>query len=106
MVITYTWIISQLNCVPHEDGYQNVVQTVHWQLNGVEDTYTGSVYGTVALPGPGQPFTDYADLTEPQVVGWVEDALGPEQVLMFKENIAQQIANQINPPIVTLPLPW
>lgn len=106
MAITYTWIISQLDCIPSEDGYQNVVQTVHWRLRGVDGGHSAEVYGSVALPGPGQPFTSYTDLTQDQVVGWVETALGPEQVLEYQANIAQQIASQINPPIVTPPLPW
>lgn len=106
MSVVYTWIISQLDCIPNEDGYQNVVQTVHWRLDGTEDGYGGNVYGTAVLPGPGQPFTNYEDLTQDQIVGWVEEALGPERVLQFQENIVQQIANQVNPSIVTPPLPW
>jgi hypothetical protein len=36
----------------------------------------------------------------------VQDALGEEQVASYEANVAQQIENQINPPVVTPPLPW
>lgn len=106
MAIIYTWEIAQLDCAPEQDGYPNVVQTVHWRLRGAQDSYAADVYGTVGLPGPGQPFTSYDELTQTHVEGWVEDALGAEQVQAFKDNIAAQIANLITPPVVTPPLPW
>lgn len=105
MAITYTWIISQLECKPEQDGLTNVVTTVHWRLRGVESEHTAEVYGSVALPGPGEPFTSYESLTQAQVEGWVESALG-EQVQQYRDNIATQIAALINPPIVRPALPW
>lgn len=106
MAITYTWIIAQLDCVPEQDGHANVVTTVHWRYAAAWRGWTAEVYGSVALPGPGQPFTDYADLTQAQVEGWVEAALGEEQVQEYRNNIVSQIAALINPPVVRPPLPW
>jgi hypothetical protein len=51
-------------------------------------------------------FTPYEDLTLAQVVGWVQDALGENQVASYEANVAQQIADQIDPPVVAPPLPW
>lgn len=108
MAITYNWVISKLECKPHEGDVADVVVNVHWTLEGTDGEYTANVYGTVSTKPyePGEPFTPYEDLTKEQVVGWVEEALGAEQVQQYKDNIAGQIANQINPPIVTPPLPW
>jgi hypothetical protein len=107
MATTYTWVINALDCYPEADGEQDVVFTVHWTLNGIDGDYTGSVYGTVGVNlNPDAPFTPYADLTEAQVMGWVEDALGEEQVAAYESNVAQQISDAINPPVVTPPLPW
>lgn len=108
MSITYNWTISQLECKPQEDNVQDVVVTIHWRLDGADGEYSAGVYGSVATKPyeAGAPFIPYADLTQEIVVGWVEEALGEEQVQAYKENIAGQIANQINPPIVTPPLPW
>ena len=107
MTATYTWTVVQMDCYPEVDGETDVVFTVHWTLTGVDGDYTGSVYGSQALTlDPGAPFTPYADLTEAQVIGWVQAAMGAEQVAVYEANVAGQIANQINPPVVTPPLPW
>ena len=107
MAITYTWTVIQMDCYPEVDGETDVVFTVHWTLTGTDGTYTGSVYGSQGVSiDPDAPFTPYADLTEAQVIGWVQDAMGPEQVAAYEASVAGQVANQINPPVVTPPLPW
>lgn len=107
MANTYTWLIERMDCVPQEDGHTDVVMTVHWRQNATDGTYNASVYGTVGLTyTPDSPFTPYADLTQPQVIGWVQDALGPEQCAQIAATLDTQIANQVNPPVVTPPLPW
>ena len=107
MAITNTWTISQLECYPEYEGQPDVVTVVHWRLTGTDGEYTGSVYGSIGLTlDPDAPFTPYASLTQDQVIGWVKDALGAEQVAAYEANVAQQIADQINPPVVTPPLPW
>ena len=107
MAITNTWGVVQLDCYPEYEGETDVVFTVHWTLNGTDGTYNGSVYGSVGLTlDEGATFTPYDQLTEAQVIGWVQDALGDEQVAAYEANVAQQIANQANPPVVAPPLPW
>jgi hypothetical protein len=107
MTITNTWNVLQMDAYPEKDGEEDVVFTVHWTLTGTDGTYNGSVYGSVGVNvDPEEPFTPYEDLTQEQVIGWVKDALGEDQVASYEENVAQQIENQINPPIVTPPLPW
>ena len=107
MAITNTWSVVQMDAYPEADGETDVVFNVHWTLTGVDGEYTGSVYGSQAVSlDPEAPFIPYADLTEAQVIAWVQDAMGAEQVAAYEANVAQQIANQINPPVVTPPLPW
>jgi hypothetical protein len=96
-----------MDAYPEADGETDVVFNVHWTLTGTDGEYTGSVYGSQGLTlDPDAPFTPYAELTEGQVVGWVQDALGEEQVAAYEANVASQIEAQINPPVVTPPLPW
>jgi hypothetical protein len=96
-----------MDAYPELDGETDVVFTVHWRLNGTDGTYNGSVYGSVGVTlDEGASFTPYADLTQAQVIGWVQAALGEEQVTAYEANVAQQIESQINPPVVTPPLPW
>ena len=107
MPITNTWSVVQMDAYPELDGETDVVFSVHWQLNGTDGTYNGSVYGSVGVTlDEGATFTPYASLTQAQVIGWVQDALGEEQVAAYEASVAQQIADQQDPPVVTPPLPW
>lgn len=100
-----------MDAYPELDGETDVVFTVHWTLSGTETisgtVYNGGVYGSVGVTlDEGGTFTPYDQLTEAQVIGWVQDALGEDQVTAYEANVAQQIADQANPPVVTPPLPW
>ena len=107
MAVSYQWNVQQMDAYPELDGEIDVVFTVHWTLTGTDGTYTGSVYGSVGVTvDPDAPFTPYADLTQAQVIGWVQSALGAEQVAAYEANVVTQIADQIDPPVVTPPLPW
>lgn len=107
MAITNTWAVVQMDAYPEFEGNADVVFTVHWTLTAVEGEYTGYSYGTVGLTlDPEATYVPYANLTEAQVIGWVKGALGEEQVASLEANVAQQIANQINPPVVHPALPW
>ena len=107
MAIVNTWNVVAMDCYPEVDGEKDVVFTVHYTLNGVDGEYTGSVYGSVGVTlDAGSTFVPYADLTLDQVVGWVQDALGEEQVASLEANVTQQIEDAQNPKVVTPPLPW
>ena len=108
MAITYNWIISAMDVVPKEGELVNVVSVVHWRRQGTEvvdgKTYTAEVYSTYSCPSPSSTdFTAYPDLTQAQVESWLNAGL---DVPSIDQNIATQIEQQINPPVVTPPLPW
>ena len=105
MSTVITWSISQLNCVPQAPEGANYVVTAHWQCTGVDGQYTGQVYSNCSFPVVQEPtFTPYADLTLDQVLGWCW-ANGVDKDAT-EAAVEQQIQNQINPPIVSPPLPW
>ena len=107
MTVTNTWAVVQMDAYPELDGETDVVFTVHWTLTATDGTYTAGVYGSVGVTvDPDAPFTPYADLTEAQVIGWAQSAMGAEQVAAYEANLTLQIENLINPPVVTPPLPW
>lgn len=104
---TYSWVIERLDCYTERDGHDDVVFTIHWRLNAQDGEYSASGYGTVGLTySATQPFTPYEDLTEAQVLGWLLAALGPDQIAQMEAALAANIAAQINPPVVSPPLPW
>ena len=97
-----------MNCVPQEGQLIDVVSIVHWTREATQ--YVGaepivvSVYGTMTCQTPSDTdFTAYPDLTYEQVCGWLDAGL---DVVSLDANLDAQIENIINPPIVTLPLPF
>jgi hypothetical protein len=100
-----TWVIEQMWVKPQEDGQTDVVVTAAWRCNGVEESYTGTVYGTAGFTlQQGGDFTPYDQLTQEQVLGWCwENGVDKDAT---EANVAKQIEDQINPPITTPPLPW
>jgi hypothetical protein len=102
---TFTWNILQLDCLPQSAEGADYVVTAHWQCNGVDGGYSGSAYSTCSFAVvQGEQFVPYADLTQDQVLGWCW-ANGVDKDAT-EAAVEQQIQNQINPPIVSPPLPW
>jgi hypothetical protein len=107
-MIEHYWIISSMDTAPSEDGLTDVVKTVHWRRDAKEidgdKEYIGDIYGAMGCAAPDpMAYTPYADLTFDQVCTWLEANLDTAALDMALDS---QIANQKNPPIVNLPLPW
>lgn len=104
----FQWVIAALNCAVESEGLSNVINVIHWRYNATQvdgdKTWFADTYGAngVAQPNP-QNFIPYADVTEAEVIGWLEAILPVEAMQLSLEN---NIALQINPVEVTLPLPW
>lgn len=98
------WSISQLDrTLP--DG---VVYTAHWRVSKTDGDASASVYGTISFPAkdPSDPtFVPYDQLTEAQVMDWVKDAMGAEQVAAHEASVAAQIDKQKNP-TTAAGVPW
>jgi hypothetical protein len=111
-MITLSWIIERLLVRKVEGTYSDVVITADWRCNGIETigtgddekTYSGTCYGSASFAAPTDSFTPYEDLTEQQVLDWCFSN-GVDQAAI-EANVAAQIENQINPPIIAPPLPW
>ena len=96
---TYLWTISQMDRLT-ADGF---VVTVHYNVSATDGTYNASTYGTVGYQEqPGETFTPYDQLTEAQVVGWVQTSLGKDDV---EASLQSQIDAQINP-VQESGVPW
>lgn len=109
MSATITWTVTAMDCYPQAEGQTDVVFTVHWTCSGTQTAngtdYASSVYSTCAVTyQAGTPYTPYSDLTQNQVLGWIW-ASGVDQAAT-EAAVQTQIDNQINPPVVTPPLPW
>lgn len=99
-----SWIIERLLTKPVEGSLTDVVITADWRCNGSQDSYSGTCYGSCSFAPPTEGFTPYPDLTEQQVLDWCFSN-GVDKIAI-EANVSLQIQNQINPPVVVLPLPW
>jgi len=103
----YTWIVDSLDCFPNLDNQSNVVSNIHWRVNGTDGTNFATVYGSQPLTyEAGNTFISYQNLTQENVISWLQVAMGAEQMATIQTSLANQLAILSNPPIVTLPLPW
>ena len=89
---------------PVEGSNTDVVITADWRCNGSQDNYSGTCYGSCSFAPPSGSLTPYEDLTQEQVLSWCF-ANGVDKTAI-EANVTLQIENQINPPVVALPLPW
>ena len=102
--MTILWIIERLLVKPTEGTLTDVVITADWRCNGSQDTYSGTCYGSCSFQPPSGSFTPYEELTEAQVLQWCYEN-GVDKTAI-EANVTAQINDQINPPVVVLPLPW
>jgi len=108
MATIYNWVISQMEEKPKEGTLLDVVTKVYFirsaNLDFEGKTYYSKYYGSYDCPSPSSTdYTAYPDLTENQVIGWLETGL---DVNVINAQLDAQIEEQINPPIIALPLPW
>ena len=104
----YTWQFPALEAYPTYEGLTDAVFSMHWRLTANDGAgHTAEIYGEQRT-GPIDPadFIPFADLTKAEVQGWLETELGADVVANMKTGLDAAIANQINPPTVTLAPPW
>lgn len=105
--VNYTWNFNPLEAYPTASGEDNVVFLVHWQLYGSTGSYQGSVIGTQAVSyETSSVFIPFNDLTYDIVYNWMTASMGLEQMAAYEASVAQQIENQINPPVLIETSPW
>ena len=97
-MINYTWQVVQMDRQV-ADGF---VTTVHYNVSAVDEEFTASTYGTVGFTQEEMDYVPFEQLTQEQVIGWVQDSLGKDKV---EAALATQIEAQKNP-VSESGLPW
>jgi hypothetical protein len=106
---TFKWVVSSMDSYPKTaDDLTDVICTIHWryQAEQVENdkTYFAEVYGTLSVPSPDPAdFVPYDQVTYEMVCSWLENGLDTKSL---NENLQSQIEDQINPKVISLPLPF
>ena len=103
-MITYSWQIVSMPSYAQIDGQSDVVFQVNWQCQAQDGQYSAVSVGSVPVAyTAGSPFTPYDQLTQEQVWGWINPSIDRPEI---EANLAAMIDAQMNPPVVTPPLPW
>lgn len=104
-MITYNKLINSLQCYSSIDGYTDVVFTINWTFVATENNLNASLPCSTQVPViAGQEFIPYADLTEAQVLAWIDEYTAPEIMQSYMDQLAGNIEQQKT--IVNPPLPW
>ena len=115
MSITWSYHICQMGT--ENTPKPNTVTQIKAYIYGIDDATgknTTEVFMVTLPPADSGNFIDYSELTESQVLTWVESSLGDDQVAYYKSEIEKKIKhmndtaagvntdNIYAPP----PLPW
>ncbi len=105
----YTWKITGLKTKDINGKPSAIVQT-YWQKigtdeNGNEGTFAGATPFTVDPTDDSGPFKPFSDLTEADIIAWIQTVVvgGYEEHVNGK--IAEQIEQKIKP-VTDAKLPW
>lgn len=110
MAITYEWDVKTCDVYPSKSSKSNVVHNVHWRLTAEDNAnqdadgnnITASVYGSQGLDVSDlSSFINWSDLTSSDVQGWVEAAIGADEVTVMKAGLDAQIGQIVSPSSVT-----
>ena len=105
---TCTWKITSMSVLPKQGGETNVVVQALYIVTGIRSGVTANFESAQQFTYTDGEFTPYEDLTEEQVIGWIQSALGENGVNSIYACIDGQINSILNPPPTpqSEPLPW
>jgi hypothetical protein len=83
------------------------ITVAHWTVSKTDGDVTVSSYGAQGFqPDPqAEGFVAFPQVTEAQVIGWIQDAMGTEGVASLEASLDAQIA-QIKTPSTATGMPW
>lgn len=97
-----TWQVLNCHYIKNLDGHTNVVDEVYFLVTAANapphPSLIGRFPGSVSLrPLDLDPFTEWENLTEAEVLGWVQGILGPARVTGLEAQVAGSVAEDANP---------
>jgi hypothetical protein len=88
-----TW---KINTLEYTNDNDKGVVTAHWDVTLTDGDYSARRYGSASFQpdASSDDYTPFEDLTEEQVIGWVQSTLDVEEV---ENSLLAQIEEQKNP---------
>ena len=101
------WSIKSMVVNPQINGKTNVVVQANWLAELEQNGCSAQTSGCQQF-NLGESFTPYENLIESQVIGWVKESLGNDQVTNIEADLTQTISDKLNPVIAhqEKSLPW
>ena len=96
------WNVKTVDVHPKEEGHDDVIYNVHWSVTKEDGEYSARSYGTQSIDTSDLTnFKPFNEITSDIVKGWVEAAMGEEEVANLEAGLDSQIESQKNPTSVT-----
>ncbi len=99
MTITYSFKITSVNKLLYyaddeNNEYTNVISKIDYQYVGTdEDNVTLSYNSSIDLPKPTSNYINYNDLTEDNVLSWLESLISSDTISLMQTIISKNIDN-------------
>ena len=102
MSISYTWSIPANNSIftSNTAGQNNVVTSVRYEISANDGTNTATRMGSTNFTyKQGDSFTPFENLTESQLIGWVQNSIGLDRINTIQTNLDRELNTMANPPV-------
>ena len=107
MTITFTTTITGMEAYPIKDSVPLYVFRVYWNYLGADEKFSTAMQGSTDVPASDpQSATPYDQLTQEQVMGWVQEYTPAWMWSEYTDKITAWITAQYTPSVVNPPLPW
>ena len=112
MTVTYSWKIKELK-IRNEGEFSNTVVQTYWTKTGTDENgnignFEGATpFTSISNTANSSTFIPFSELTEPVVIGWIENIVKNNP--SYDDHINERIQSQIDElvkPIVNAALPW
>jgi len=102
VAISYTWQFESMTVElgPDADDHTDIVYSINWKYLADDGLgHNAWSLGTASVKPweEGEPWIEYADLTEADVQGWVEEAIGEDELAAITARLDANIAEQATP---------
>lgn len=96
-----------MDCYPQSEGEVNVVWNAVWKLSATDGMTTCYIAGNQPLTYvEGASYTPYNQLTEAQVIAWVQAAQGAAAIAENEKIVSDLVIETVVPATCQPPLPW
>lgn len=110
MAITYTWKITGLKIKDIDTTRPDAIVQTYWQKTGTDEagntgTFSGATPFTIDPADASGPFKPFAELTEADVLAWIQTVVIGSYAEHVDSKIAEQIEQKIAP-VTEATMPW